>query len=176
MTQSNSYHLLRGTNTKSTTTIIFMVCSTLLIALGAAVILGESNHILFTTTYTRLLGWCNQGSWWTSHGKITLSSLTEHSTIVTEGIGTLSLQAMKSAAALCKPSTTSLFILYVSYAVIIVLSRNLLLSNFAAWFFLLGSCWAELFFISSFNHSSIDCFLPFIAFHPSFPHCVQVSE
>ena len=56
MTQSNSYHLLRGTNTKSTTTIIFMVCSTLLIALGAAVILGESNHILFTTTYTRLLG------------------------------------------------------------------------------------------------------------------------
>jgi hypothetical protein len=27
-----------------------MVCSTLLIALGAAAILGESNHILFTTT------------------------------------------------------------------------------------------------------------------------------
>jgi hypothetical protein len=55
MTQSNCHHLLRSTNTKSTTTIIFMVCSTLLIALGAAAILGESNHILFTTTYTRLL-------------------------------------------------------------------------------------------------------------------------
>src|ERR671911_2890859 len=50
MTQSNSHHLLRSTNTKSTTTIIFMVCSTLLIALGAAAILGELNHILFTTT------------------------------------------------------------------------------------------------------------------------------
>src|SRR5918996_346346 len=49
MIQSNSHHLLRSTNAKSTT-IIFMVCSTLLIALGAAAILGESNHILFTTT------------------------------------------------------------------------------------------------------------------------------
>jgi hypothetical protein len=50
MTQSNSHQLLRSTNTKSTTTIIFIVCSTLLIALGAAAILEESNHILFITT------------------------------------------------------------------------------------------------------------------------------
>jgi hypothetical protein len=49
MTQSNSHQLLRSTNTKSTTTI-FVVCSTLLIALGASAILGESNHFLFTTT------------------------------------------------------------------------------------------------------------------------------
>ena len=44
MTQSNSHHLVRSTNSKSTTTIISMACSTLLI------VLGESNHILFTTT------------------------------------------------------------------------------------------------------------------------------
>src|ERR671918_277931 len=50
MTQSNSHHLVRSTNNKSTTTIISMACSTLLIALGAAAILGDSNHILFTTT------------------------------------------------------------------------------------------------------------------------------
>ena len=50
MTQSNSHHLVRSTNNKSTTTIISMACSTLLIALGAAAILGESNHISFTTT------------------------------------------------------------------------------------------------------------------------------
>lgn len=49
MTQSNSHQLLGSTNTKSTTTIIFMVCSTLLIELGAAAILGGPNHILFTT-------------------------------------------------------------------------------------------------------------------------------
>jgi hypothetical protein len=50
MTESNSHQLLRSTNTKSTTTIIFMVCSTLLIELGAAAILGGPNHISFTTT------------------------------------------------------------------------------------------------------------------------------
>ena len=50
MTQSNSHQLLRSTNTKSTTTIIFMVCSTLLIELGATAILGGPNRILFTTT------------------------------------------------------------------------------------------------------------------------------
>lgn len=49
MTQSNSHQLLRSSNTKSTTTI-FVVCSTLLIALGSSAILGESNHFLFTTT------------------------------------------------------------------------------------------------------------------------------
>jgi hypothetical protein len=44
------YHqqLLRSTNTKTAT--IFVVCSTLLNALGAAIILGGTNHILFTTT------------------------------------------------------------------------------------------------------------------------------
>jgi hypothetical protein len=50
MTQSNSHHLVRSTNNKPTTTIISMACGTLLIALGAATILGESNRILFTTT------------------------------------------------------------------------------------------------------------------------------
>ena len=50
MTQSNSHHLVRSTNNKSTTTIISMACGTLLIALGATTILGESNRILFTTT------------------------------------------------------------------------------------------------------------------------------
>ena len=50
MTQSTRDQLLRSTNNKSITTIIFMMCSTLLIALGAAAMLGESNHTLFTTT------------------------------------------------------------------------------------------------------------------------------
>src|ERR671919_2099612 len=50
MTQSTRHQLLRSTNNKSITTIISMACGTLLIALGAATILGESNRILFTTT------------------------------------------------------------------------------------------------------------------------------
>ena len=50
MTQSNNHQLLRTITNKSTTTIIFMVCSTLLIALGAAVILGGPNHTVFTTS------------------------------------------------------------------------------------------------------------------------------
>ena len=49
MAQSNSHQLLRSTNTKSITLIIFMGYSTLLIELGAAAILGGPNHILFTT-------------------------------------------------------------------------------------------------------------------------------
>jgi hypothetical protein len=45
MTQLNNHQqLLRSTNTKTTT--IFDVCSTLLIALGTAMILGGSNHII----------------------------------------------------------------------------------------------------------------------------------
>src|ERR671919_2147685 len=50
MTQSNSHHLVRSTNNKPTTTIISMACGTLLIALGAATIAGESKHIMFITT------------------------------------------------------------------------------------------------------------------------------
>jgi hypothetical protein len=49
MTQSNSHKLLRIINRK-TATSIFGVCSTLLIALGATLILGGTNHILFITT------------------------------------------------------------------------------------------------------------------------------
>ena len=40
-----------------------MVCSTLLIALGAAAILGESNHILFTTTVNAQLVDAEETRW-----------------------------------------------------------------------------------------------------------------
>ena len=48
-----SHILLRNTRAianVNVTTTLFVVCSTLLIALGAAVILGGPNHTLFTTS------------------------------------------------------------------------------------------------------------------------------
>ena len=55
MTQLNSHTLLRTTNTRIATSIIHVVCSTLLIALGVASILGGSNHILYTTVNAQLV-------------------------------------------------------------------------------------------------------------------------
>lgn len=55
MTQLNSHTLLRTTNTRIATSIIHVACSTLLIALGVASILGGSNHILYTTVNAQLV-------------------------------------------------------------------------------------------------------------------------
>lgn len=52
MTQLNSHALSRIANTKATTAI-FVACSSL-IALGVATIIGESNHILYTTVNAQL--------------------------------------------------------------------------------------------------------------------------
>jgi hypothetical protein len=54
MTQSNSHELLRTTNRK-TAASIFGVWSILLLALGAILILGGTNHILYTTVNARLV-------------------------------------------------------------------------------------------------------------------------
>jgi hypothetical protein len=53
MTRLNN-HVLLTANTNATTTI-FVACSTLLIALGVASIIGGSNHILYTTVNAQLV-------------------------------------------------------------------------------------------------------------------------
>lgn len=53
MTRINN-HVLLTANTNATTTI-FVACSTLLIALGVASIIGGSNHILYTTVNAQLV-------------------------------------------------------------------------------------------------------------------------
>ena len=54
MTQLNSHKLLRTINRK-TAASIFGVCSTLSTALGATLILGGINHILYTTVNAQLV-------------------------------------------------------------------------------------------------------------------------
>ena len=53
MTRLNNHVLLRTINTNATTPI-FVVCSTLLITLGVAAVIGGSNHILYTTVNAQL--------------------------------------------------------------------------------------------------------------------------
>jgi hypothetical protein len=53
MTRLNN-HVLLTANTNAITTI-FVACSTLLIALGVASIIGGSNHILYTTVNAQLV-------------------------------------------------------------------------------------------------------------------------
>jgi hypothetical protein len=54
MTQSNSHQLLLSTHRKIAASI-FGVCSTLVIVLGAILILGGTNHILYTTVNAQLV-------------------------------------------------------------------------------------------------------------------------
>ena len=54
MTKLNSHKLLRIINRKTIATI-FVVCSTLLIALGSTVKIGGSNHILYTTVNAQIV-------------------------------------------------------------------------------------------------------------------------
>lgn len=56
MTKLNSHTLLRTSTTKISTSVIAVTCSTLLIALGVATIVGGgSNHILYTTVSAQVV-------------------------------------------------------------------------------------------------------------------------
>jgi hypothetical protein len=48
-------HKLLGTTNRKTIATIFLVCSTLLIALGSTAILGGSNYILYNTVNAQLV-------------------------------------------------------------------------------------------------------------------------
>ena len=56
MTKLNSRTLLRTSTTKIVTSVVAVTCSTLLIALGVATIIGGgSNHILYTTVSAQVV-------------------------------------------------------------------------------------------------------------------------
>jgi hypothetical protein len=55
MTKLNSRTLLRTSTTKIATSVIAVTCSTLLIALGVATMIGGTNHILYTTVSAQLV-------------------------------------------------------------------------------------------------------------------------
>jgi hypothetical protein len=55
MTKLNGRTLLRTSTTKIATSVIAVTCSTLLIALGVATMIGGTNHILYTTVSAQLV-------------------------------------------------------------------------------------------------------------------------
>jgi hypothetical protein len=55
MTKLNSHTLLRTFTTKISISVIAVTCSTLLIALGVATIIGGSNNILYTTVSAQVV-------------------------------------------------------------------------------------------------------------------------